>query len=94
LAQRLKERRDLLVDPPDKALYGTHKLPKKKLTSVLDKDELELYCLLVARLRRVPALCIVDPRPKACRSNSARPVRLLASGRDELRLLDAAIPVA
>jgi len=53
---------------------------KIKLTTVLDIDELELYRRLVARLRRVPALCIVHPETIGTLHGNARPVRLRPDG--------------
>ena len=63
-AERHKEWRRRLFDPPDVALYGTQKVAKTKLTEVLDMNVLELYNRLVALLLRVVALCIVYPKPK------------------------------
>jgi hypothetical protein len=100
---RHKEWRGRRFVPPEVVLYGTQKFTKAKLaipTIVLDNSEPWLYHSCVARLPRVPALCIVDPKPERCGGQrlAAHPAVCLQAGWARLRsgppILVLAIQVA
>ena len=90
LAERHEEWRDRLFERPYVAFYDA----KTKLTTVLDVYLPKLYSRLLRGFAAFLLYASLIRDSKACRRHCARPVRLLASGRAGLRLLDEAIPTS